>query len=53
MFTILYHCRVSILLIRLAYFVDLISGMVKLRAQDIDTKLNMVHIKVAKGQKDI
>jgi hypothetical protein len=30
----------------------MMSKMVKLKAQDIDTKLNMINIKVAKGRKD-
>jgi len=29
------------------------SEVVKLRVEDIDTKHNMIHIKEAKGQKDI
>ena len=29
-----------------------IREVVKLRVEDIDTKRNMIHIKVAKGQKD-
>lgn len=37
----------------LAYSAGLrVSEVVKLRVQDIDTKRNMIHIKVAKGRKD-
>ena len=37
----------------LAYSAGLrVSEVVKLRMQDIDTKRNMIHIKVAKGRKD-
>jgi site-specific recombinase XerD len=37
----------------LAYSAGLrVSGVVKLRGQDIDTKHNMLHIKEAKGRKD-
>jgi len=31
----------------------MIVKMVKLRAKDIDTKLNIIHIKAVKGLKDI
>ena len=37
----------------LAYSAGLmVSEVVKLRVQDIDTKRNMIHIKEAKGRKD-
>ena len=40
-------------ILMLAYSAGLrVSEVVKLKLQDIDTKRNMIHIKVAKGQKD-
>jgi site-specific recombinase XerD len=41
-------------ILMLAYSAGLrVSEVVKLRVEDIDTKHNMIHIKEAKGQKDI